>query len=235
MRKAPPAGALLLDAEGTLIHPAETPASVYARFAKQHGVHCQPETLAPALRARLARRALPPLEEAPVAQIPELERQWWRELIRDVLGDAAADGPCFSELFAHYGNATAWRVAEGAAGALAAAREDGWSTAVVSNMDARLPGVLEGLGLLELLDCVVIPARCALQKPDPRIFRRALEILECPTQLALYVGDRERDCLEGARAAGLRVLRYAPSAAADAPEVLRSWSALDRHLVPRSS
>jgi putative hydrolase of the HAD superfamily len=97
-------------------------------------------------------------------------------------------------------------------------------------MDARLPALLEELGLAALLDAIVLPSNCGLAKPDPRIFRHALARLGARAESALYVGDREVDCVAAARAAGLRAWRYDPRASAGTSEVLTDWAQLAERL-----
>ena len=48
--------------------------------------------------------------------------------------------------------------------------------------------------------------------------------------MTLYIGDRELDCVDAARAAGLRALRYDPAADDGAPDVLGSWDDLSDRL-----
>lgn len=222
------ARALLLDAEGTLIELAEPASLVYARIAHEHGIPADEVELARGLPAAIRTREVPDYETVPRARIPELEREGWRALVRGVLGAAAADGPLFDALFAYYGRGSAWRAAPGAEAALAAARDAGWRIALVSNMDARLGGILAALGLASLLDAALYPAVCGLAKPDPRIFRAALEAVGADAASSVYVGDRERDCLEAARRAGLRTLRYAADTGGTG--ALGAWSELPEAL-----
>lgn len=168
---------------------------------------------------------------AALERIPRLEREGWRALVRDVLGDAAADGPTFPALFSLYGTPAVWRVEPAADAALRRIREAGLRTGVVSNMDARLPGLLEALGLSRALDAVVVPASCGFAKPDARIFQAALAALAVPPEEAVYVGDREEDCVGAARDAGLRGIRYAPGSEPGAPELLASWQDLPARLL----
>ena len=80
----------------------------------------------------------------------------------------------FADLFAHYAQAAAWRARSGAVVALQRLRGLGLATGCVSNFDARLPGILAGLGLAPLLDVVMLPAEARAAKPDARIFALAL-------------------------------------------------------------
>ncbi len=94
-----------------------------------------------------------------------------------------------------------FRPLAGAVGACERLAAAGLRLAVVSNWDVGLHEHLAGLGLDRLVDAVVTSAEAGAPKPDPRIWRLALERLG--TERAVHVGDSDADA-EGARAAGLR-------------------------------
>jgi len=217
--------ALLVDAMGTLLELREPPADVYVRLAAGHGIARPRAEVARALAA--ARIAPPPLDGVALADVPACEREGWRAIVRAALGDAAADGPCFDALFEYYASGEPWRIASGAEAALRRARARGLRLAVVSNMDARLPRILAALGVAPLFDTLVLPSTCGFAKPDARIFRAALAALGVPAEAALYLGDREPDCVAAARAAGLHALRLAPR---PEPGALEGWAALEAAL-----
>ncbi len=223
-----PSRGLLVDAVGTLIRLRESPAAVYARIARRHGLERELEEIADRLGAQNI--GPPPLDGVPLADVPVHERAGWREVVRAALGSVAADGPCFTELFDFYAGGPAWKVEDGAEQALLQAREQGFRVGVLSNMDARLPGVLRDVGLAPALDAIVLPSNTGLAKPDPRMFQVALERLGSKPGLALYIGDREKDCVAAARAAGLRGLRYARGDASPKPSLLKDWRMLQAHL-----
>lgn len=79
-------------------------------------------------------------------------------------------------------------------------------TALVSNFDhppyAR--GLLDRLGLTMQFDCIVISGEVWVDKPDPRIFRLALDALSCAPDEALFVGDSLSTDMAGSRAVGCR-------------------------------
>lgn len=93
-----------------------------------------------------------------------------------------------------------------AAPALAALRARGLRLVSVSNWDCSLPEVLDRVGLLNALDEVVFSAGAGARKPEPEIFRQALELVECGPHEALHVGDNPEEDVAGARAAGIRTL-----------------------------
>lgn len=83
-------------------------------------------------------------------------------------------------------------------------RARGLEVCVVSNWDCALPEHLERLGLRIP---VVTSAEAGAAKPDPAIFRLALERLRVEPGRALHVGDSPED-EQGAAAAGMR---FAPA------------------------
>ena len=93
-----------------------------------------------------------------------------------------------------------------AAPALQRLREAGMTLVCVSNWDISLEQVLDRCGLAELLDGIVSSAAAGARKPDPAIFATALELAQCQAGEAIHVGDNAEEDVEGAAAAGIRVL-----------------------------
>lgn len=93
-----------------------------------------------------------------------------------------------------------------AEGALRELRALGMRIVCVSNWDYELPAVIERVGLATGFDGVVSSASVGARKPDPAIFVQALSLAGCAPAEALHVGDTSDD-VEGARAAGIAVLR----------------------------
>jgi HAD superfamily hydrolase (TIGR01509 family) len=104
-----------------------------------------------------------------------------------------------------------------AATSLGALRALGVRSAVVSNWDCSLGGLLAGLGLGGLLDGIVTSAEAGFRKPDPRIFEAALTAVQCEPERALFVGDSLNVDVAGGRAAGIRSVLIDRTAAAPEP------------------
>jgi HAD superfamily hydrolase (TIGR01549 family) len=102
-----------------------------------------------------------------------------------------------------------WPLAPGAKEVLEALRERGYRLAVVSNWDATLSAILEVVGLRHYFDHLSVSALSGYAKPDPRLFREALEALGVASEEAVHVGDSEADLL-GAEAAGVKALLFDP-------------------------
>jgi putative hydrolase of the HAD superfamily len=90
-----------------------------------------------------------------------------------------------------------------AAPALAALRELGIRTVVVSNWDASLHERLAETGLAPLVDGALASAEVGAAKPERAIFAAALAVAGVPAQDAWHVGDTVEADVDGARAAGL--------------------------------
>ena len=79
--------------------------------------------------------------------------------------------------------------------------------AVVTNgMDDHQLAKLDACGLTGRFDAIVTSQAVAASKPDPRIFRSALEQLGCRADAAVMVGDNPRRDVAGAQQAGLRAV-----------------------------
>ena len=109
---------------------------------------------------------------------------------------------------------------------LARLRAGGARLAVVSNWDVSLHDVLERTGLRPLVDAVVISAELGAAKPDPAIFRAALERLGAAADDAIHVGDSVEHDVAGARAAGLEAILVARNGARP-PAGVRVVASLD--------
>jgi putative hydrolase of the HAD superfamily len=94
--------------------------------------------------------------------------------------------------------------------ALRALRDAGLALVVVSNSDGTVERQLERLGLRELLDAVVDSAVVGAEKPDPAIFRHALERAGVRPERALHVGDLYAVDVVGARRAGVQAVLLDP-------------------------
>lgn len=92
---------------------------------------------------------------------------------------------------------------------LAAIREEGIRTAVVSDIHFDLRTDLAHHGVGHLFDAYVLSFEHGFQKPDPRMFTLALDALEVSPGDAMMVGDRASHD-GGAAAVGIATLLLPP-------------------------
>ena len=87
---------------------------------------------------------------------------------------------------------------------------------LLSNFDDAQCGreVLADTGIAELFEAVIISAEVRLRKPDPRIFRQMLAMLDLEPQEVLYVGDTPLDDVWGACQVGIPAVWISKGAAA---------------------
>ncbi len=204
--------ALLLDAMGTLIGLRRSVGHTYAEVARGHGVIVEPTAIDRAFPTVL--RQAPPLA-FPGLEGPELlaaERQWWGQRIEDTLRSTGGDmeeldlpPQLAPELFERFAEPDLWRVYPDVIGPIGRWHGSGLRLAVVSNFDQRLHGLLEALGLAELLELVVVSSAAGAAKPSPQPFKLALDGLGLRPEQVWHVGDSPED-VEGARAAGIPCL-----------------------------
>lgn len=132
-------------------------------------------------------------------------------------------------LYRMHGERHLWcSVAEDTCAALDRLRQAGLRLGIISNSDGRVALALEAAGLRDYFDVVVDSVLVGVEKPDPAIFRAALEALEIAPEDALYVGDLYEVDVVGARAAGMNAVLLAPAGvvAADGCPAVSSLGAL---------
>jgi putative hydrolase of the HAD superfamily len=129
-----------------------------------------------------------------------------------------------------------WTVAiEGAVATVRALKDAGHRLGVVSNAEGRVERDLDGAGYAGLFETVVDSHVVGVEKPDPQIFRIAMERMSVAPETAVYLGDVPAVDVAGARAAGLTPVlldRHDLYAATDVPR-LRSIAELPGWLSSR--
>ena len=126
--------------------------------------------------------------------------------------------PALARFLARHEATGLWtRPMEGAREALDALGGLGVRLAVVSNSDGRAESHLRDCGVLAGIEFVVDSKLVGVEKPDPAIFRIALDRLGVPSERALFVGDIRSVDEVGARAAGMRFVLLDATGAYAAP------------------
>jgi putative hydrolase of the HAD superfamily len=101
---------------------------------------------------------------------------------------------------------------------------------VVSNFYGNLDAVCQGAGLASLFSTLVDSHRVGVEKPDPAIFRVALDALAAAPETTVLIGDSLRRDGEGARRTGMRFI-WLMSAGSRAPEASQAPQPLFRHAI----
>jgi putative hydrolase of the HAD superfamily len=88
--------------------------------------------------------------------------------------------------------------------ALNALKKRGVIVGLISNIERNMSGALDELGLSPKLDVVVTSQDAGANKPQPEIFRFALQKAGIQPAGAFYVGDQYQVDVIGARGAGMK-------------------------------
>ena len=151
----------------------------------------------------------------------------WRDYFRFVLAEVKASKDSFEDIIDHLWDAHQrfglWTVAiPGTPEALRRLKVQGYRMAVISNAEGRVEQDLGSAGYEGLFETVVDSFLVGVEKPDPKIFRIALERLGAAAETAIYLGDVPSVDVEGARSAGIAPVlldRHDLYPDADAPRV----------------
>ena len=212
--------AVLFDALGTLVE-LETPWPHLERELAARGVVVDLEAARAAMLAEMAYYRAHHDEARDWATLKDLRRRC-AGVVQEALDTSLPLADVQDALLA----AIRFRAYPEVPAALGRLRAGGARLAVVSNWDVSLHDVLERTGLRALVDAVVISAELGAAKPDPAIFRAALERLGATAAEAMHVGDSVETDVAGARAAGLEAVLVARNGA-QSPDGVRVVSSLD--------
>jgi len=134
----------------------------------------------------------------------DLDPRRHREVFDATIGRVPAIDPALGD--ALYDTAAdIWEAYDDTLPILEALRDNGIRVVMLSNVGYDLGPVVKRTGIAPLLDGMVMSQALGVVKPDPRIFRAALEVIERPPAEVLMVGDAWRDDAAAA-ALGIRTL-----------------------------
>ncbi len=198
--------AVFFDAGGTLIH-LDAP-RICDLLSEELGITASLEGFQRAQSMAMQRVAALVAEGA--GSTENLKREFYSTLLprMGVRSDLAPAIDCVLKLAQ---SEMLWRRTEaGAARALERLKERGLRLAVVSNSDGRIESAFHQAGLFDYFDFFIDSFLVGVEKPDPRIFRIALERAGVEATEAIYVGDLYSVDVAGAREAGLAAVLYDP-------------------------
>ncbi len=90
--------------------------------------------------------------------------------------------------------------------ALRMLRQAGFGLGVISNWDRTFKAVLNRLGVADDFEVQIGSCDVGLAKPDPRIFRHALSMVQAVPGQSWYLGDRLEPDIQPAKALGMRTI-----------------------------
>jgi len=201
--------AILFDAAGTLFRLTKTVGDHYAYVGREVGLDLDAQQL-----DRAFHKAWQDMPRRQVIDGPREndDKGWWHDLVGRVFDQVA---PSLNELdrdnffevaYEHFAEASVWELYPEVPEVLEQLRAR-FQLDVISNFDGRLRFILQNLGISKYFDHVFISSELGADKPDPEIFRRALEIIHLDASEVLEVGDDPERDWKAAAEAGLSVFR----------------------------
>ncbi len=203
--------AVFFDAGNTLVH-LDYP--LIARTFAEHGIPLSPEQVRDGeRRARVGIDRI--IAGVPGAERhePDIMRAYFR-LALEALGlpFTPAAERAIEPLGQIQRAGRLWRVVEpGTADLLADLARRGYVLGVISNSNGTVEAFLEEVGLRRHLAFVIDSAVVGVEKPDPRIFRLALERGGVEAAHATHIGDLYQIDVLGAQVAGLNAVLLDPA------------------------
>lgn len=200
---------IFFDAAGTLIHLPMSVGHHYALVGRRVGLALDASALDRAFSECWKQMPARPAIEGPRE---DDDKSWWRELVDRVIDQVAPptselDRDAFFEVvYSHFAEAGVWELYPDVIEVLEALRPR-FDLAVVSNFDGRLRMILEHAGVSQFFSHVFLSSELGADKPDPEIFRRALQLSGARPNETLHVGDDPVRDWQGAAGAGLSVFR----------------------------
>ena len=114
----------------------------------------------------------------------------------------------------------------GALETIAALRERGLKTGLITVCSEDVVSLWEETDFHGLFDAEVFSAAVGLRKPDPQIYRIALEKLGVEPKDAMFVGDGANDELGGAERVGMTPVLFLPEGRDPFWPEVREWAGL---------
>ncbi len=199
--------AVFFDAGGTLFRPYPSVGEIYAKSALVYGVQCDPELLEATFYAAWKKRG--GLASLGTETSEEKERMWWYSLVQEVFaghGGVPEFDKFFHVLHRSFEDKELWEIFPEVHEVLRELRNRGVTLGIVSNWDLRLAKLLVNLNLHSNFDFFISSSLCGATKPDPKIFREALQLAKSKPEETIHVGDTYEEDVVGAKAVGIHPL-----------------------------
>jgi putative hydrolase of the HAD superfamily len=214
--------AVFFDLGHTLVCPHPSFPELFARICAEHDVALTPEQLGDLISEIDREIAALQANGGGFSLSTEGSRRFWLSLYRRSLQGLGQPYPEHlpKTLYDRFTDQSSYRVYADVIPVLTALRAGGVRLGAISNWEAWCEELIVQLELAPLFDFALISGVLGIEKPDPRLFRMALERAGVPAERAAHVGDNPEHNCEAARAVGITPVlldRYGRHATAHGP------------------
>lgn len=203
------------DVTDTLLEYRMDPGSQYAEAGCMFGVHCEPAQLSANVKKQMKTMSKLYPNFGKTHNMPW--QNWWRTVVFNSFKDCS-NGSQIDEQSLHniadqlitkYEDASVWKVADGSRNLLNCLQQNNICLGIISNFDTRLLNILKNMHLHHEFQFIITSYRVNCEKPDEKIFAKALEESRVPLikpQDALHIGNTPLKDYVGARNAGWKAI-----------------------------
>jgi putative hydrolase of the HAD superfamily len=197
---------VFFDAGETLLHPDPSFHELFAEVCSRRGyevsadrVHSVQQKLAPHLVELAAESGI----EAPSLSAQD-SLTFWSHLYRRLLRELGMDDErLVADMYETFSSSSSYRLFDDVLPALDELTEMDYRIGLISNFEEWLEEMLVELEVGHLFDVSVISGVEGIEKPDPEIYRVALEKAGVEPHDAVHVGDSPSNDVQPARQVGM--------------------------------
>ena len=196
---------MFFDAGETLVHPAPSFPELFARIVTREGHPREVGEIVDGLSMVSDEFARAAVEEELWTTHPDRSRRFWVRVYDRFLEalDISSSNGLTETLYREFTNIENYDAFDDVRPTLEQLRARGYLLGVISNFEPWLDDLLARLSLASLLPVRVISGVEGVEKPDPSIFRLALERSGLPAEQVVYVGDIPAFDIEPSAALGM--------------------------------
>jgi putative hydrolase of the HAD superfamily len=201
--------AIFFDAGETLVYPYPSFAELFSEVLRREGQVVEPAAVQETVSVYSKRFSEAAQTGAPHhlwSTSRERSRKFWLEVYGNFLTDVGVpdtESELADRLFGAFSDPDNYRLHPDALPTLERLHARGYALGVISNFEEWLERLLESLGVTKYFPVRVISGIEGVEKPDPAIFRIALDRAGVSPQESVYVGDHPYFDVDSARRAGL--------------------------------
>ncbi len=229
---------VFFDAGETILHPHPSFPELFSEVCRRNGKDI-PHAAVAEVQQRLAPHLVELAHETGIENpslSPEDSIRFWSHLYRRMLAEfGEEDESLVQELYRTFSSSASYKLFADVLPAVDALSAAGYRLGLISNFEEWLEEMLVELDIGHVFDVTVISGVAGVEKPDPAIYRRALELTGVDAGRCVHVGDSPKLDVEPASQVGMKTLlldrydRYGAtsyrriSTLAELPEVLDGW------------
>lgn len=197
--------AVFFDAGETLVHPHPSFPELFAQVLRNEGHDVPPEVVRDRVHVVSDRFVEAARDQELWTTSPEKSRDFWLSVYEIFLHDLGVPGTdgLHDILHAEFTDVSNYSLFDDVLPVLERLRSEGITLGVVSNFEEWLERLLDVLEISRFFDVRVISGIEGMEKPDPRIFRLALERAGVDAEDSVYVGDNPVFDVDPAREVGM--------------------------------